>query len=479
METRLAAVLAGLLVVGGALGLESGCGASNDGGLDSAGGAACGSAACGAVGCGGSTCGGCGTTTPPEKELESSYTAPVATGHYVWIANPTSGRVAYIDATTLQIRLVDAGDAPTYLAAIPSATDDVAVVLNVLSLDATVLRAHDGAVTAAEVPIPSSGNGWAVSHHGRYAVAWTDARQVTDADPLDGFQAATIVDLSKKQPSAQELTVGYRPVAFAFDASETRAFAVTQDGVTVIALDAAGGPAVVKNIALSDDPTEDATTRDVAITPDGGYAVVRRDGASALTVVALSDGTRVDVPLPAAATDMDLTTDGSKAVVVMRSTGQVGLVPIPGVLTDPNFTSVQIDGATIGSVALPASSPVGFFYTNATPSDLLVTLDTSAASPSPKTTLLRAPIEAVFPTIDAKNALVLHAVPPDDGAGTYAAAFSLLPVALGLPPKIVGVHATPIAVAMAPAGDHAIVATGDADKQVYELYVGALPSLEV
>ena len=35
---------------------------------------------------------------PPEKELESSYRTPVATGKYVWSANPTSGRVALVDA---------------------------------------------------------------------------------------------------------------------------------------------------------------------------------------------------------------------------------------------------------------------------------------------------------------------------------------------------------------------------------------------
>src|SRR3954470_15540079 len=37
---------------------------------------------------------------PPEKEVESSYRSPVATGKYVWIANPKSGRVAYIDAAS-------------------------------------------------------------------------------------------------------------------------------------------------------------------------------------------------------------------------------------------------------------------------------------------------------------------------------------------------------------------------------------------
>src|SRR4029078_6111203 len=48
---------------------------------------------------------------PPEKEVESDYEAPVATGHFVWIANPKSGRVAFVDATTLQVKTVQAGNA--------------------------------------------------------------------------------------------------------------------------------------------------------------------------------------------------------------------------------------------------------------------------------------------------------------------------------------------------------------------------------
>src|SRR6185369_9975735 len=85
---------------------------------------------------------------PPEKEVESSYGAPVATGKYVWVANPSSGRVAYIDAVTLEIKLVDAGHGPTYVAPIPDAKDDVALVLNVLSSDATLLRASSAGLTA-------------------------------------------------------------------------------------------------------------------------------------------------------------------------------------------------------------------------------------------------------------------------------------------------------------------------------------------
>src|SRR5262249_27666211 len=48
---------------------------------------------------GSGTNGGAGTgapVLPPEQEVESSYEVPISTGHFVWIANPTSGRVAYV-----------------------------------------------------------------------------------------------------------------------------------------------------------------------------------------------------------------------------------------------------------------------------------------------------------------------------------------------------------------------------------------------
>src|SRR5688572_246439 len=53
---------------------------------------------------------------PPEVELESSYRAPIVTGHYVWSANPESGRIAVIDPESLVVRLAEAGFQPSELA---------------------------------------------------------------------------------------------------------------------------------------------------------------------------------------------------------------------------------------------------------------------------------------------------------------------------------------------------------------------------
>lgn len=421
---------------------------------------------------------GGGGGAPPEHEDESTYGAPVATGKYVWIANPTSGRVAYIDATTLEIKLVDAGNGPTFVAPVPDPTDDVAIVLNVLSLDATVLRAASSGLTATSIPVPSSGNAWAVSANGRWAIAWTDAHRVKDADPVEGYQDITVLDLTKGAEKATELTVGYRPVAVSFDSAGLRAFAITQDGISVVALDAAPAPAVIKNIALTDMPAAGASTTDVSITPDGAHALVRSDGQNKIAVFSLADGARTDVPLPGQPTDLDLSADGATAVAVIRDTSQVALLPVPGILADPANPSLVTIDASVGSVSLAPQSPMAFFYTNATPSPLLAVMDTAASPPAPKVILLKAPIQAVFPTPDAAHALILHDA-LDTAGSHYPAALSIAPIALDLPAKIIGLDAPMISLAISPAGDHGLVAIGDEVKGLYQLVLTSMPSLKV
>lgn len=419
--------------------------------------------------------GGAGAGDPAEREVESTYGAPVATGKYVWIANPSSGRVAYIDAATLAIKLIEAGDGPTFVAPVPDPTDDVAIVLNVRSFDATLLRASATGLTSISIPVPSSGNGWSVSADGHWAIAWTDARQITKPDLVQGYQDITVIDLTSPARKPTWLTVGYRPVAIRFDATASRAFAVTQDGISVVAL-TGDAPAVVKNVRLSETSAASAPT-DVSITPDGTYALVRHSDPASVGLYSLADGTRTDVALPAAPSDLDLSPDGSTAVAVMRSTSQVALISIPALGAAPAAPRLATIHATVGSATLAPKSPVAFFYTNATPSTVLTTLDTSAATLTPNSVLLRAPILGVFPTSDAAHALVLHDA-LDNAGSHYASAVSLIPVAMGLPPKIIGLNAPVISVALSPAGDHALVATGDEATGVYQLMLASMPSLQ-
>jgi hypothetical protein len=443
-----------------------------------------------------------GSGLPPEMEVESSYEVPVATGSYIWVANPDSGRVAYVAAATLEVHTVEAGNAPTYMSAIPSATDDAVVVLNVLSQDATILRvARDGQLTKNTVSgVAAGANALTVSPSGRWVTAWTDARTVASDDPLAGHQAVTLIDLSAAPPTKTILSVGFRPVDVAYAADDSAAFAVTEDGVSVIDLSQSGPPRVTGNVALTTDPTEDADTRDVSITPNGRLAVVRREGSAAVGIVDLTSGTLGSINLSGAVTDVDLTADGQNAIAVVRDTAEVAVIPLAGGIPDPSVVQhVTIAGETVGSASIAADGKTVLLYTNAVAADRLTVL-TLAASPSYRVVKLHAPVLAVFASADAQNAVVFHsdsAAPRPDGgvvstdggaapvvdAGVPSQipsnAFSLVPLGANLPAEIEETDVPPQAVAISAEGDRVLITERDDAKKVYGVYVGQFPSLEI
>ncbi len=420
-------------------------------------------------------------TPPPEKELESSYRSPVATGRFVWIANPTSGRVALIDAVTLDVRTALAGNGPTYLAPIASPTEDAAIVLNTLSNDATLLRAEGRGVSATSFKVAAGANAWATSKDGRWAVSWTDVAALEAATPAQkpdktrGFQDMTIIDLTGAVAPVT-LAVGYRPVSVGFTGDSARVYAVTQDGISLVDLLGAGGPLVTNNVAISDTPLEDPGTRDVSVTRDGAYALVRRDGDAVVSIHELATGKSVHVTLPSAVTDLDLTDAGDRAVAVLRGIATAAILPVPAIFDDPTaFTTVAITGETIGSVALSTDGAAGVLYTNASASEHLTLLHLTP-TPTFRVVRLYAPVLAVFPSFDAAHAVVLHDVAPTAGVG---GAFSVVPLAAALPAKIVSTLAPTTGVSISPAGDRAVVTERSDSNKVYGAYLARMPSLAV
>jgi len=448
--------------------------------------------------------GGTAPPLPPETELESSYEVPVATGHFIWVANPQSGRVAYIDAATLEVHTVEAGNAPTYMSPIPGG-DDAVIVLNVLSDDATVLRASAAGLSSRTIRgVVHGANALVVSTNGRWAIAWTDARRVKKGDANAGYQDLTVIDLDPQAARAKTIvSVGYRPVSVSFAADGKRAFAVTEDGISVVDLDGSAGPRVTKNVVVTDDPTENADTRDVSLTPSGGLAVIRREGSATIAIIDLATGARADVTLSGAVTDLDVSSDGRRAVAVVRATAEVAIVPLDGGLPGAaSVTRVTITGEVVGSVALAPSGGSALLYSNATSLER-VTVLTLGATPSWRVVKLHAPVLSAFPAADGMNAVVLHAdetpagtesgadggvadggrpadggsaQPPTPHAGR---AFSLVPLAAALPAKIQTTDAPPEAVALSPAGDRALITIKDDVRKVYAVYMGLFPTLEV
>jgi hypothetical protein len=416
---------------------------------------------------------------PPEKELESAFEAPVATDRYVWTANPTTGRVALIGAHDFSVRLAEAGLAPTTVAALTGDEDeDAAIVLNAGSDDATILRVDaDGAIRSTTVTTHAGANAVAVSPKGGYAVVWTDAGKLEGAalDPTEGLQDITVVKFDDP-PTTTVLSVGYRPSQVSFDADEKHAFVVAQPGLSVIDLGDEPSPGSLVELTVS--PLDASVARDVTVTPDGRYAVVRVDGQMALGFVDLDAATLTELSLGDYVTDLDLSDDGKLAFAV--SGGELVVVPVPPPANaDPKkFVHGATQGLAARSVSLSSDASLALLYSNAENSPYIGILssdDDELSSYGGRAVDVKAPVLAAFASPDAQHGIAFQATA---AGSTKGGAFSIVSAQADRAPKVIGTDAAPIALAFSPEGAQAVIATRDLTKKSYGVYLVELANLE-
>ncbi len=420
--------------------------------------------------------GGGGTpivVVPPEEELEESFLAPVVTGKYVFSANPTSGRVAVIDAVTFGVRLFNAGFAPTYLAAIPG--NQGAIVINAASHDATLFHLSGDEVRVDEtmLPVHAAANAWIVSPDGRFALAWTRSLPSDAVDPTSGSQDITVLDLANM--TSKRLTVGFHPTRAVIDSASQRAFVVSDEGVSVVEL--GDDPSVALLARVSEDPLEEAAARDVSILPDGSFAIVRVDGSSKLRIVDLSreDGiTSYDLGAPIA--DVDLSEDGTLAVAATPGVGRVVLVPVPPRGDADSFERVAIPGEITSSVALSRNAELALLYQNGADNSHLSLLDLrEGRGRAVRTIDVRGPVSAAFAAPGAASAVVFQK--PIRGS-VKAGLFSGVPTLEKRSPKLVGTDAVPSALAFDDEGRFALVTVGNETSAVHGVYRLRLDTLQ-
>lgn len=495
--------------------------------------------------------GGSGNGSPqpggdqPEQELEQAFRVPVVSGHSVWTANPSSGRVALIDARDFSVKTALAGAAPTYLTALPApAGGSRALVINAASQDATLLSASEGGEieVIATLPVHPGANAWAVTPSGRFAIAWTDASAVAGADPSQGFQDITVLDLAEGALSSKRLSVGYRPARLFIDESGEHVYVATDAGLDVVDLLSEQGPNVDREIALSPHPASDTARRDVNVTPKGDYAFVRREGQSTVTVVDLARGELTDVELPGPVTDLDLTNDAGLAIAIVRepiipavdaagagpggAAGQGGaeasvmlagaggadagnggaggldvsaagagtapepkppaaslavLLPVHTIFDQPTlYETIAID-EVFGSVAVGAEGRTALLFSNAVASTHLTLL--SLAEATHRTLDLKLPVFSAVPSPDGAHAVALLAPP---AGSKQPGAFAVVPVAKDLPSKIQGTLAATVPAdpsksppaMLAMGNDRALVTVSDG-AGVNVSYLVSMPELTV
>jgi hypothetical protein len=367
---------------------------------------------------------------PPEVEVRRSFQTPQAGGRFVYVANPTRDTVAVIDSTTLAIQTVETGDGPTYLSTIPG--QDVALVINVNSHSLTVLRTTATGTTASNVPIVAGANALAIAPDGRHALAYFDSGLPGATVSNGSFQDLSVITLEAGNDRAVQLSVGFRPVDVLFAADGSRAFVVTEDGISILRFADITGPTIIPNVSLEDstitprsdggvdgsasDATLDAApdgglrvpARDVSITPDGRYAVARVEGTGALRLVDLATRAITAIDVDGAVTDLDVSPSGMYALAVVRERSQVLRIPLPMGFTDPTtITRTEVTGEFVGSVDISPDGARALLYTTALPIER-VTLMELTSVPSLQVVRMRKAVRAVAFAPDGRTALIVH-----------------------------------------------------------------------
>lgn len=354
------------------------------------------------------------------EEIEVELSPPVSSERYVYVAMTELDALAKIDGETLEVSSVSVGDQPTVLEAIPGS--DGVVVLDSNNGTATIVRAVGTDTDTRVVPTLANMNRLSIDPTGSYAIAWFDLRKATEeAGGLGGvgaigsFQDVTLIRLAQDNEHSVDLTVGFRPRKIEFNAAGTRAFVVTDDGISVLDLaemvDA--GPAIVAPIPLASELGTDPLDMEVNVVASGRYAVVRELGQDSIRVVLLegaSAGTMSILELSAQPTDVDLAADGSMAYLVLRDSSELGLLSLGETLPESDDLEIlSIEGQTIGSMEVSPAGDVAVLYTNASDVESITLVDLAGAEHLTETYLLQKSIRSLGFDPSGQTLLITHA----------------------------------------------------------------------
>ena len=355
---------------------------------------------------------------------------PQASEHFVYALNPNAGTVAVIDAETQAIQTVKTGNRPTYLRTL--AGTDSAIVLNVGSNKASIIRTSGTQSSKSDLSVGSGANAIAVAPDGKQAIVYYNSSYASAGNASGSYQDVSVLKLSGdgSDDGSVSMTVGFRPRDVFFSSDGLRGFVVTEDGVSV--LDFAEvekqGSGIARLVTFGG--TVDQKNLDVAITPDGTFALARAENTSVLHLVELESGrvrsleladayeppppppdedAGAALPIVVQVTDLDLLPGGKAAIAVLRSQSAVLTVPLPGAFDDPTqVRTIDVGGEIIGSVTVAPDGKAALVYTTAANVERITLLSLDGDDAAPRTLALRKAVQAATFTPDSKTALITH-----------------------------------------------------------------------
>ncbi len=411
-----------------------------------------------------------GDTDPPEEEEPVDYRVPQGSGRYVFIADEANDSVVVVDSETLVIDVVDVGARPTHL--VPLAQDDAAAVIAIESDEVTIIRVNaQGIPGIVDVGVRPDTNALAVSDDGTFVIAFYDALFAAETGPPGTDQEISVIVTTAGAPEVFDMTVGMHPQRIVFNEDETRALAITEEGINVIDLSDLSSVGIPPQITMFDSTLVDPSTVEIAIDPSGALAVAREEGSSTVVTASLdgTDDIRTYV-LPGVPTDLDISPDGSFGLFVIRETAQVAVFSLPlplDPLQDP-FEYVSLGNLICGVATVAPDGDSVLLHTTVggdeTDRRVLTNMTWTGLTWNVSSTLLERQIKSVAAGTDSNTAVVIHQ-PVTPTLTSFANAYSLVNLAQ-LQVKFQQIPVSPGQLLLTPDGDSGFLLLRDDAKGI-------------
>ena len=298
------------------------------------------------------------------SETESDFMSlrPATTDAYVFVANPDRNTVTRISVPSLAVLTAEVGVEPAFVET--SADYSRAVTFNKGSSSVSIINADN--LDVSEVDIRRNLNQMKMSAQGEWAICYHDVGAEDGGTSSGGaisFNAISIVDLENQ--AHFEAMAGSYPHDVQFTEDGSMAVVISDDYLSSI--DFSTGEPVLRRIAIADDLVNPPRAEEVLLDPQGRYAIVRQYGVNQLVLVDFAEDSASAVSMIEVGenpTDMDVSPDGTEAIVIARGSKEIWVYD----LVDPSLTPVVLplpEEEVFGSLIMSPDASQGLLFSTA------------------------------------------------------------------------------------------------------------------
>ncbi|MCB9741761.1 MAG: hypothetical protein H6740_04045 [Alphaproteobacteria bacterium] len=351
------------------------------------------------------------------SEGEDDFLAlrPPTTDRYVFVVNSARNTVSRISVPGLQVLTTEVGVSPSVALTTPD--NARAVIFNEGSDDVTILDAES--LEGTTVQVREHFNSMVMSPDGAWVACFRDLDADGSSGSGGGAQSFNEVSLVNTLTGEHHLVVvGYNPRQITFTEDSSTALVVSNEYLAVV--DLLSAEPEVRMIQVAEDLLDAPPAEEIALTPTGDYAFLRQLGETRLVIIDLLTELVDRVEVGENPTDLDLTPDGQRAVVVARASSELFVFDA----TDPYATPEVIalpETELLGSVQFSPDGSKAILYTTAADINHYTTWDLDTDEFTVRA--LQKPVAGVSLSPDGGTMLVFHEANRDAPETTASSPF--------------------------------------------------------